>query len=391
MSSNPFPRRIAVLGSTGSIGRKALAIADRYPDRFTVTALAAHSSVEDLAAQARHHRVMRVAIGDANRVEELRGLLPRGSVVEGGAQAVAALAERDDVDLVVNGVVGRAGLEASLLAARNAKMLALANKESLVLAGELLMATAKEHGATLLPVDSEHSGLFQCLEGKDPGEVRRLIITASGGPFRGRKRAALESVTPEAALRHPVWPMGPRITVDSATLFNKGLEVIETYRLFDIALDAIDVWVHPQSVVHALVETVDGGLLAQMSTPDMMLPVQYAMTWPQRWDCEIPTTHLPDWGSLTFEAPDHETFPAIELARRAVRRGGTAATVLNAADEIAVQAFLEERIRFPEIIELVEAVLEEVPVQPADSLDAVSAADAEARAAATRRLEVRSA
>jgi len=374
-----FPRRVAVLGASGSIGRKALAVAARYPDRLRVTAVAAHRSVEVLAEAARTHPVERVALGDPDRGAELAALLPSGVRLETGPEAVAALAGRPDVDLVVNAVVGRAGLEASLRAAAEGKVLALANKESLVLAGELLMAEAKRGGAVVLPVDSEHSALFQTLEGRRPQDIRRLIITASGGPFRGRRRDELVEVTPEQALRHPVWPMGPRITVDSATLFNKGLEVIEAYRLFPVSLDRVDVWVHPQSVVHALTELADGSLIAQLSAPDMMLPVQYAMTYPERWDCDAPPSHLPDWKSLDFEMPDHETFPAIRLAMRAAELGGTAPAVLNAADELAVEAFLARRLPFPELIEVVAAALDRVPVRPADSLAAVAGADEEGR------------
>jgi 1-deoxy-D-xylulose-5-phosphate reductoisomerase len=261
-------------------------------------------------------------------------------------------------------------------------MLALANKESLVLAGDLLMGAASRSGAAILPVDSEHSGLFQCLEGRPAAEVARVFLTASGGPFRGWPRERLARVTPEEALRHPIWPMGPRITVDSATLFNKGLEVIETRALFGIPLERIKVWVHPQSAVHALVEWRDGSLLAQVSAPDMMLPVQYAMTYPERLDCEAPRGELPRWGRLDFGEPDREAFPALDLAYAAAARGGTAPTVLNAADEVAVAAFLERRLSFTAIVDVLRDTLERVPVRPAASLAAIDAADREARDAA---------
>jgi 1-deoxy-D-xylulose-5-phosphate reductoisomerase len=293
------------------------------------------------------------------------------------------------VDLVVNGVVGAAGLEASLRALETGKLLALANKESMVLAGELLSAAASRGGGRILPVDSEHSGLFQCLDGRESSEVSRLIITASGGPFRGRSRESLAGVTPQEALAHPVWPMGRRITVDSATLMNKGLEVIETHRLFHVPLDRIEVWVHPQSVVHALVEWVDGSLLAQMSAPDMLLPVQYAMSYPERWPAESTACRLPDWKDLRFEMPDHDTFPALRLAIRAAELGGTAPSVLNAADEVAVEAFLEGRLPFPGIVDLVASVLDAVPVRRAESLRTVLDADREAREAARERLGAR--
>jgi 1-deoxy-D-xylulose-5-phosphate reductoisomerase len=384
-----FPRRVAVLGATGSIGEKALAVAARHPDAFTVTAIAARNSVSALAEAATRHRVPRVAVADAEAAADLAGRLPAGTRLAAGAPAVAELAADPEVDLVVNGITGRAGLEASLAAVASGKMLALANKESMVLAGELIMRTAAAHDALVIPVDSEHSGLFQCLAGVPLGDVRRLIITASGGPFRGRSREGLASVTPAEALRHPVWPMGPRITVDSATLFNKGLEVLETHHIFGFPLERIDVWVHPQSVVHALVETVDGSLLAQLSAPDMTLPIQLAMGWPVRREADAPSCRLPDWKELRFEDPDHRTFPAIELARSAARRGGTAPAALNAADEVAVEAFLAGRLPFLEIIPVVEEVVGRVPVRPADSLEAVIEADRAAREAARARLERR--
>ncbi len=384
-----FPRRVAVLGATGSIGEKALAVAARHPEAFTVTAIAARGSVAALAEAATRHRVPRVAVADPEAAADLSARLPAGTRLTTGARAVADLAADPGVDLVVNGITGRAGLEASLAAAASGKVLALANKESMVLAGELIMRTAAENGALVIPVDSEHSGLFQCLAAASLGEVRRLIITASGGPFRGKTRAGLGSVTPEEALRHPVWPMGPRITVDSATLFNKGLEVLETHYLFGVPLERIDVWVHPQSVVHALVETVDGSLLAQLSVPDMTLPIQLAMSWPERWEADVPECRLPTWKELRFEDPDHETFPAIGLARAAGRRGGTAPAVLNAADEVAVEAFLAGRLPFLQIIPVVEDVLERAEIRPADSLEAVVEADRAAREAARARLDRR--
>jgi 1-deoxy-D-xylulose-5-phosphate reductoisomerase len=385
-----FPRRVAILGSTGSIGKKAVAVAERHSNRIRVVSLSARQSVDELANQAGRLGVVRVALDDGSRLDELKALLPSGVTAEAGPEAVAALAGDEEVDLIVNGVVGRAGLEASLVALTSGKMLALANKESLVLAGELLMEAARDHGGILLPVDSEHSGLFQCLEGRNPDQIRRLIITASGGPFRGRSRRDLDGVTPAEALMHPVWPMGPRITVDSATLFNKGLEVIETHHLFGTPLDRIAIWVHPQSVIHALVELRDHSLVAQVSAPDMMMPVQYAMSYPERWDVEAPECRLPDWGTLEFEMPDVETFPALGLAYRAAEKGGTAPAVLNAADETAVEAFLAGRLPFLAITDVVEEVLETVAARPARSLGAVVDADREARETARGLLEARS-
>ena len=375
-------RRVVLLGATGSIGRTALAVAGRHPERIKIVAAAAGSDVAGLAALARGTGVEELVVADAAELDALRSAAPAGCRVAAGSGAVVDLAARPDVDLVVNGIVGRAGLEASLAAAAAGKTLALANKESLVLAGELLMRTARESGGLVLPVDSEHSGLFQILHGRPREEVARLIVTASGGPFRGWSRDQLETVRPEQALRHPVWPMGPRITVDSATLFNKGLEVIETHHLFDVPMADIAVWVHPQSVVHAVAELVDGTLLSQLSAPDMLLPVQYAMSYPERWESDAPRCALPDWKSLDFEEPDHEAFPALRLAYRAAERGGTAPAALNAADEVAVAAFLDRRLAFPAIVDVLADVLERVSVVPADSLAAIAAADREARARA---------
>jgi len=371
-------RDVAVLGSTGSVGRKALAVAERYPDRFRVVALAAGSPSRTLAEQAARHHPARVVVA-AEDAAGFGSLLPAGTELGTGAKAVAELAGLPGVDLVVNGITGRAGLEASLTAAAAGKTLGLANKESLVLAGELLMATARRGGATVLPIDSEHSGLFQVLAGRPAGHVRTLRITASGGPFRGRRAADLAGVTPEQALQHPIWPMGPRITVDSATLFNKGLEVIETHHLFDVPLERIAVWVHAQSVVHALVELVDGSVIAQLAAPDMMIPIQYAMSHPERWDCDAPDCALPRWDRLTFEEPDLEAFPALSLAFRAGAMGGTAPAALNAADEVAVAAFLDGRLSFPGIARVLQTVLDAWTPAPADTLAAVVEADARAR------------
>jgi 1-deoxy-D-xylulose-5-phosphate reductoisomerase len=260
--------------------------------------------------------------------------------------------------------------------------LALANKESLVLAGEFLMAQAAKHNAQVIPIDSEHSGLFQLLEGRDSEAIRRLVITASGGPFRGRQASELADVTPEQALNHPIWPMGPRITVDSATLFNKGMEVIETHHLFGTPLDAIHVYVHPQAIVHAMIDFVDGSSLAQMSVPDMLTPVQYAMTYPDRLFCKTEPLDLAACGQLTFEQPNLEAFPALSLAYEAARQGGTAPTAMNAADEIAVEAFLNKRLSFTGIVKVIDSVLQNVGTMPADSLGAVDEADREARAKA---------
>jgi 1-deoxy-D-xylulose-5-phosphate reductoisomerase len=371
----PFPRTVTILGSTGSIGEKALAVVAQYPDRFRVKSLAAGRESARLAEQASRFDVARVATSTPGDGQ----LFSSRVDVRSGPEQVAELASDPDVDVVINGIVGRAGLEASLAALRAGKLLALANKESLVLAGDLIMRTARAHGGRVIPIDSEHSGLFQCLIDRPEGEVRRLVITASGGPFRTRPLAELRQVTPLEALRHPIWPMGPRISVDSATLLNKGLEVIETRWLFDVPSQAIEVWIHPQSVVHALVEWRDGSMTAQLAAPDMILPVQYAMTFPERWPTPVAPCWLPDWKSLEFQDPDPVRFPALALARHALEQGGTSGAVLNAADEVAVDAFLTGAIGFLDIVPLVERVLERIPSQPADSLSAILEADALAR------------
>ncbi|NNF05982.1 MAG: 1-deoxy-D-xylulose-5-phosphate reductoisomerase [Candidatus Eisenbacteria bacterium] len=381
-------RRIALLGSSGSIGQKTLKVAERFSDRLEVTALAVNQSVDFLVEAAKKFNVPRVACGDTSKVAEVQEALGPSVEVYGGADAMEMLAAHDDVDIVVNGIVGSAGLRASLSAAASGKTLALANKESLVLAGELLMAEASKHGATVLPVDSEHSGLFQALEGITLDHVSRLIITASGGPFRGKKRHELENVVPAEALNHPIWPMGRRITVDSSTLFNKGLEVIETYHLFKIPAERIEVWVHPQSVIHGVVETNDGSMLAQMAAPDMLLPVQYSLSYPERWDCDIRPADLPNWKQLEFFDVDHETFPCLGLAYDALKSGGIMPTALNGADEIAVEAFLREELPYLGIADVLQVVLGQIKNRPADSLSAVLEADREARQLALAAVKV---
>ena len=372
-----FPRRVAVLGSTGSIGEKALAVVAQYPDRFQVKSLAAGHPSARLAQQASQFVVTRLAVAEERGAS--RAAFPSGVPLSVGPEHVADLASDPDVDLVVNGIVGRAGLEASVAALRAGKLLALANKESLVLAGELIMRTARTHGGRVIPVDSEHSGLFQCLADRSLDEVHRLVITASGGPFRTRPLSDLKHVTPAEALRHPIWPMGPRISVDSATLLNKGLEIIETHWLFELPQEAIEVWIHPQSVVHALVEWRDGSMIAQLAAPDMIVPVQFAMTFPERWPTPVRPCWLPDWKTLEFEDPEPGRFPSVALARRALERGGTSGAVLNAADEVAVEAFLSGAIGFLDIIPLVEDVLLRMTPEPVESIASVIEADTRAR------------
>ena len=370
-------RNVVILGSSGSVGRKAVDVAHRYRDQFRVVGLAVGKDIGTLEAQSQLLGVSEVAVADLPAAAELRS--KSNLNVAEGRRGIRDLAEKTDADLILNAVVGRAGLEASFAAAASGRTLALANKESLVLAGEFLMSTAAAAGTQVIPIDSEHSGLFQLLEGRDPNSIRRLVITASGGPFRGMTPADLIGVTPDQALNHPIWPMGPRITVDSATLFNKGMEVIETHHLFSVPLDAVHVYVHPQAMVHSLVDFVDGSSLAQLSAPDMLMPVQYAMTYPERLECDIPVLDLAACGKLEFEAPDLGAFPALSLAYEAARRGGTAPAVMNAADEVAVEAFLQERLSFPGIVDVIGSVMEGVASVPADSLQAVDDADSEAR------------
>ncbi|MTV23914.1 1-deoxy-D-xylulose-5-phosphate reductoisomerase [Nitriliruptoraceae bacterium ZYF776] len=383
-------RRLVLLGSTGSIGTQALDVVAAHPDRFEVVGLAAGRDVTTLAAQADAHGVTTVAVADVRAAGELRDARPDLEVVD-GPDAATTLATHD-ADLVLNGITGAVGLGPTIAALGAGTPVALANKESLIVGGALVVDAAERAGGReryLVPVDSEHSALAQCLRGGRREEVGRLVLTASGGPFRGRTRAELADVEPADALAHPTWAMGPVITVNSASLMNKGLELIEAHELFDVPWDRLDVVVHPQSVVHSLVEFVDGSSLAQLSPPDMRLPIQLAMAWPDR----LPHAFVAcDWtraSDLTFEPVDRATFRALDLAEEAGRRRGTYPAVLNAANEVAVEAFLAHRVGFLRIAEVVEATLEAWeatgPGAPNDLHD-VLAADAWARAAATDHL-----
>ncbi len=376
-------RNVAVLGATGSIGTSALDVIARHPGRLRASVLAAGSNVEALVALCREHRPDHAAIADPERFQALRdGLRAAGlpTRAHAGAGAVADLAADPCCDTVLAAIVGAAGLDSTLAAARAGKRLLLANKESLVLAGELVMSAAGAAGATVVPIDSEHSAVFQCLpEGRMGPGVGRVILTASGGPFRGRSRAELAAVTPAQAVAHPKWTMGPKISVDSATLMNKGLEVIEAHHLFGLPAARIDVLVHPQSLVHALVEFQDGSTLAQMGLPDMRTALAVGLGWPERIDSGVAGLDLLAHGRLEFEPPDLETFPCLALARQAMEAGGTAPGTLNAANEVAVEAFLEGRIGFLDIPCVVEGALEALPAAPAASLEALREADAQAR------------
>lgn len=350
---------IAVLGSTGSIGRQALEVARAFPERLRVVSLASRGKkLSLLERQVEEFRPQVVAVADAEAASALSPCVPSGTTVAAGLEGLALACGQPEVAMVLNAIGGVEGLAASRLAIQAGKDLALANKESLVLAGPLLMREAATRGLKLLPVDSEHVALHQCLAGQ-PREVARLILTASGGPFRSLPREALVGVTPTMALAHPTWKMGPKITVDSATLMNKALEVIEAHWLFGVPWDQIEVVIHPQSIVHSLVVFADGMYLAQLGPPDMRLPIQYALSWPERWPSPFGELRLEGLPALTFEAPDEERFPCLRLGRLAGEKGGTYPAVLAAADEAAVEMFLEGKIGFLDIPRLVEEALAE--------------------------------
>ncbi|MEN9974431.1 MAG: hypothetical protein RLZZ282_437 [Verrucomicrobiota bacterium] len=377
-------RRVVLLGSTGSIGTSTLKVARELPDHIEIVALAASGNIEKLADQARETGVGHVAIYDATKEAALRALLPAGVAIHTGAQGLEELATLAAADIVLVAIVGTAGLHPALAAIEAGKDLAIASKEILVMAGEIITTAARRCGVKLLPVDSEHNAIFQCLDGHRGGqaEVTRLVLTASGGPFRQLPASQLAAVTPEQALRHPTWDMGPKITIDCATLFNKGLEMIEARWLFDIGMERIDVVVHPQSIIHSMVEFTDGSVLAQLSRTDMCFPIQYALTWPLRVRGGLKPLDFPALAKLEFEAPREADFPALRLARRAGLTGGTLPAVFNAANEIAVDAFRAGIIAFPGIWHCVTAVMDSHQLQPSSSLASVVAADQWARQAA---------
>jgi 1-deoxy-D-xylulose-5-phosphate reductoisomerase len=369
--------RVAILGSTGSIGRSALEVIGRHPDRFEVVALAAHRSRDVLAEQVARVRPRMAVLADES-VD-----LPdasAGTTWRTGREALLGVASDPEVDVVVNALVGAAGLEPTLRALEAGHRLALANKESLVAGGALVLEAARSSGADIVPIDSEHSAILQCLEGSSRASVQRIVVTASGGPFRGRRPEELLEVRPEDALNHPTWEMGSKITIDSATLANKALEVIEAHFLYGIDYDRIDAVVHPQSVIHSFVEFVDGSVLAQMGFPTMELPILYALSYPERVSDEALRTFDPVRSSpLTFEEVDREAFPMFDLGVEAGRRGGISPAAYNAGNEIAVEAFLEGRIRFPEIAEVVAQAMDAVGTGNADDIHGVLAADGAAR------------
>jgi 1-deoxy-D-xylulose-5-phosphate reductoisomerase len=385
------PRRLAILGSTGSIGVQALDVVSRStPEELQVVALSAASAWEPLLEQARCHGVKRIALTDRDAAALAAEAWTDGEVLSGPDGLVTLLTECQ-CDLVLNAIVGSAGLVPTVAALGEGIDLALANKESLVVGGELVTQLAEATGATMIPVDSEHSALHQLLASERPGTVDRLVITASGGPFRGKQTRELEEVTAAQALRHPTWAMGGKITIDSATLMNKGLELIEAHHLFGTPYERIDVVVHPQSIIHSLIQLCDGATLAHLGYPDMRVPISYALHYPERVDVPVRPLDLVELGALTFEAPDLETFTCLRLAREAARAGGTAPCTLNAANEVAVHAFLGGRVRFLDIAAVIEETLTRLPSGRVHSFDSLAEADAQARRVAGELVSARAA
>jgi 1-deoxy-D-xylulose-5-phosphate reductoisomerase len=381
------PRRLVILGSTGSIGTQALDVVQRASE-LTVVALSADGAWEDLIEQAREHGVHRIALSDPDAAARASEAWTDGEVLS-GPEGLVRLITESDADLVLNGIVGSAGLVPSVAALGEGIDLALANKESLVVGGELVTQLAEATGAAIIPVDSEHSAIYQLLASEPPGTVDRLILTASGGPFRGRTAAELAGVTVEQALAHPTWAMGGKITIDSATLMNKGLELIEAHHLFGTPYEQIDVVVHPQSIIHSLIQLCDGATLAHLGYPDMRVPIAYALHHPDRVDVPVAPLDLVSVGSLTFEPVDEETFACLRLAREAARAGGTAPCTLNAANEVAVHAFLSGRLGFLDIAGVIEETLTRLPSAPVHSFDSLAAADGHARRVAAELVEAR--
>ncbi len=381
-----MPRQLLILGSTGSIGTQALEIVARSDD-LDLVGLCAERSWERLVEQARTHGVRRIALADPEAAARAAEAWTEGEVLS-GAEGLVRLVTESGAELVLNALVGAAGLGPTVATLGEGIDLALANKESLVVGGDLVTQLAEATGAALIPVDSEHSALYQLIAGEPAGTVDRLVLTASGGPFRGRARAELEEVTVEQALAHPTWDMGGKITIDSATLMNKGLELIEAHHLFAVPYERIDVVVHPQSIVHSLINLCDGATLAHLGYPDMRVPIAYALHHPERVDVPVPTLDLVDVGALTFEAVDLEAFPCLRLAREAASAGGTAPCVLNAANEVAVHAFLDGRLGFLGIAEVIERVLDRLGAGVVHSFESLYDADRQARESAAELVGV---
>jgi len=387
-------KSLAILGSTGSIGRQTLQVVESLPERFSIVALAAGGNLEELAGQIARHRPQLVSVSDAAKAAELRERLSHSAngaaplpEIQHGREGLLSVATHPEAAVVVSATVGVVGLEATYAAVQAGKGVALSNKEVLVAAGELVMAAVQAKGVELLPVDSEHNAIHQCLRAGRKSEVRRLILTASGGPFRRTPMAQMAQATPEQALAHPNWRMGRRITIDSATLVNKGFEVIEARWLFGIDPKRIDVVIHPQSTIHSMVEYVDGSILAQLGPTDMRMPIRYALTYPEREGTNGVELNWDGLRRLDFEKVPSRKFPCLRLARRALEEGGAQTCALNAADEVAVEAFLEGRLRFPGIARVIEGVLDSMPKVALGSIGDVLAADAEARRLALREVE----
>ncbi len=384
-------RAVTVLGSTGSIGTSTLDVISRHPDRYTVHALTAHSSVKDLFEQCRRFRPVHAVLGSAESASELQGLCRAEGLdvqVHHGAQALNAVASDDAVDTVVAAIVGAAGLLSTLAAAEAGKRLLLANKEALVMSGQLLMQAAKASGALIMPVDSEHNAIFQSLPATGSGVstegIVKILLTASGGPLRNLTLEELSVVSPQQALKHPNWSMGPKISIDSATMMNKGLEVIEACQLFSVDVEDVQVVVHPESIIHSMVSYADGSVIAQMGRPDMRTPIAHALAWPERIDSGVEALDLFQVSGLHFEEPDTTRFPLLRLAFEAQREGGTAPTILNAANEVAVDAFLKGDVSFLQLSALVEQTLECLKISPASDLSTIIEADSIARGTTQR-------
>ena len=373
-------KKIAILGSTGSIGTQALDVVKSNPESFSVEVLTAHSNTDLLIQQALEYKPNAVVIGDESKYQLVKDTLwDAGVKVYAGAQALEQIVEMTEIDMVLTALVGAAGLRPTINAIQSGKQIALANKETLVVAGDLVTKLAKEKAVNIYPVDSEHSAIFQCLAGEWHNQIEKIILTASGGPFRGKSKEELATVTKAQALKHPNWDMGAKITIDSASLMNKGLEVIEAKWLFNLTPDQIEVIVHPQSIIHSIVQFTDGSMKAQMGLPDMKLPIQYAMGYPERLKSDFPRFDFFNYPQLTFEQPDRETFRCLNIAFEAMRQGGNMPCVMNAANEIAVAKFLKDEIGFLQIADVVSSAMEKVPFISNPTLDDYLASDAEAR------------
>ncbi len=385
--TEPIKRRIAILGSTGSIGMQAVEVIKAHPDRFQVEVLTTNNNAELLIAQAADLRPNVVVICNEAKYDAVFAALdPLDIKVYAGANSIASVVQMDTIDVVLTAMVGYAGLLPTIKAIEAKKSIALANKETLVVAGDLITQLARQHGVNIYPVDSEHSAIFQCLVGEFHNPIEKIILTASGGPFRGKNRDFLATVTKAQALKHPNWTMGAKITIDSATLMNKGLEVIEAKWLFGLSPEQIDVVVHPQSIIHSLVQFEDGSLKAQMGLPDMRLPIQFALGYPDRLKSDFPRFDFMNYPSLTFEKPDTDTFQNLSLAFEALRRGGNAACIINAANEVAVDAFLQDKIRFLDIADIIADCLETASFVPTPTYADYVATDEETRRLATEKI-----